>query len=155
MRNALIHRVAFYVRANQITREIHTKDVLILTNVQLSNNHVLRLLSAKMQIPATIVGVRKAMLLGQIQKLLVNKSTWIFCVRVTSTAQQMPSALKVNASVKMALNHRALSVWISMNVARIRIFVAKMQIAVSIAFFSFKLYIDHLAFVFQLIFYLL
>lgn len=75
MRNALIHRVAFYVRANQITREIHTKDVLILTNVQLSNNHVLRLLSAKMQIPATIVGVRKAMLLGQIQKLLVNKST--------------------------------------------------------------------------------
>lgn len=75
MLNAPIHREAFCVPANRTIRAIHTKDVQILMNVPHSNNHVLRLLSAKMRIPATIAGVRKAMLLGQIQKLLVNKST--------------------------------------------------------------------------------
>lgn len=116
-----IHRVVLYAHANQITQEIRTKVAQTLTNAQRWSNHVHRVQFVKMQAPATIANVHRAMQPNQIRKSLVNKSMWIYYVKVTSTAQQTLNVSKDNVSVKMDSNRKVQFALISMNVERMPI----------------------------------
>lgn len=106
--------------ASQITQEIRSGDVSILTNVQHWSAPVAIMPFAKTLRQDTTVNVHKDLIRDPSQRSPANRWTLTFCVLAILTAPTMPSALIISASVRMALNRTSpfASMWTSVAAKR-------------------------------------